>query len=163
MRDDVRLKAERMDVYLPTGASADMYRRHAEPLVELEKPFPVQPGQAGALLALGGDLCLDFVSRPDAFERLYPKILRGYLLDALERLDGQPSAREQIDAFVESVRAAGATSRPSVGLGQDIRLEAPHVTGSGLELAGEVPQLSASSNERQARTFGRIARPSRRR
>jgi len=34
------------------------------------------------LLALGEDLCLDYVSQPEAFSRLYPKLRAGYLLDA---------------------------------------------------------------------------------
>ena len=52
---------------------------------------------------LGDDLCVDVVSRPDAFARLWPKLRAGYLLDALERLDGKPTAREEIDAFVDAV------------------------------------------------------------
>jgi hypothetical protein len=62
--DEVRVKNMRMDVRSATGASADAYRRWHEPLVELERAFPLQPGQAGAVLALGQDVCLDYVSRP---------------------------------------------------------------------------------------------------
>ena len=53
----------------------------------LRGAFPLQPGQSGALwLALGERICLDYVSRPEAFARLYPKLLEGYLLDALTEL-----------------------------------------------------------------------------
>ena len=45
----------------------------------LRQAFPLVPGQSGAALALGdGQLCLDYVSRPAAFARLYPKLLDGY-------------------------------------------------------------------------------------
>src|SRR5262245_9316634 len=88
---EVRAKAARLDVHSPTGAHADIYRSREDELGELRRAFPLQPGQSGALLLLGGRFCLDYVSRPDAFARLYPKLLDGYLLDALERPDGKPT------------------------------------------------------------------------
>jgi hypothetical protein len=161
--DEVREKNLRLEVHSRTGASAHAYRRWHDPLLELERAFPLQPGQAGALLALGDDLCLDYVSRPDAFERLYPKLLRGYMLDALERLDRPAASEETAAEFVSEVVAAEGTRRPSAGLGEDLRLESAGVLGSGLELEGELLQLSAFSSAREWRTHGRIVRPSRRR
>ena len=158
--DEVREKNLRMDVRSSTGASADAYRRWEEPLLELERAFPLQPGQSGAVLALGDSLCLDYVSRPDAFERLYPKLRRGYMLDALERLD-RPAGKD-VSGFVAEIASAQRTRRPSAGLGEDLRLEGAGVIGSGLELDGELLQLSGFTSGRERRTFGRIARPSRR-
>jgi hypothetical protein len=161
--DEVRALHSRMDVESPTGASADAYRQWNEPLVELERAFPLQPGQAGAVLALGDDLCLDYVSRTDAFERLYPKLLRGYMLDALDRLGRSPSSTERAGEFVREVVSAARTRRPSAGLGEDLRFESAGAIGSGLELEGELLQLSAFTSGQERRTLGRIARPSSRR
>ena len=160
--DEVAAKNTRMRVSSPTGASADAYRRWADSLAKLEAAFVLQPGQSGAVLALGDDLCLDYVSRPDAFERLYPKLLRGYLLDALERLDRPAASEARVAAFVGEVAAASRTRRPSAGLGEDVRLETASAIGSGLELDGELLQLSAFTSGQGERVFGRIARPSRR-
>ena len=161
--EEVRTLHERMRVDSPTGASADAYEQLSEPLRALEAAFPLQPGQAGAVLVLGDDLCLDHVSRPDAFERLYPKLLRGYMLDALEALDRPRASDQAIAAFVHDAVTAPSTKRPSAGLGEDLRFEGAGVVGSGLELDGELLQLSAFSSGRERRTFGRISRPSRRR
>ncbi|MDH4178370.1 MAG: hypothetical protein OEV72_12400, partial [Thermoleophilia bacterium] len=58
---------------------------------------------------------------------------------------------------------ASATRGPSAGLGQDLRLRGERLVGSGLELDGELLQLSAfTSEDAGARAFGRIARPSKR-
>lgn len=153
-----------MSVDSPTGASRDLYRSRERELRALEDAFPAQPGQCGALLGLGPALCLDVVSQPDAFARLWPKLRAGYLLDALERLDGEPSTAAAVDAFVASVEEALTTRRPSAGLGEDVRLRSEDVVGSGLELDGELLQLSAfSSEDGGRRAFGRIARPSARR
>ena len=118
------------------------------------------PDSAASLLALGDDLCLDYVSRPAAFARLYPKLRAGYLLDALERLDGKPAAPERLGAFVESAGAATRARQRSAGLGEDVRLHGEGVVGSGLELDGELLQLCAFTSDERS---GRIARPSRRR
>ena len=68
--DEVRAKSARLGVHSPTGAQADVFRSREHELRELERAFPLQPGQCGAVLALGDDLCLDYVSRPDAFAPL---------------------------------------------------------------------------------------------
>jgi hypothetical protein len=160
--DEVREKASRMRVASPTGAAADIHRAHRVDIGRLEREFPAQPGQCGALLSLGDTHCLDLVSRPDAFARLYPKLRAGYLLDALERLDGEPARPEQVERFLASASASLHTRGPSAGLGEDLRLRGEGVIGSGLELDGELIQLSAFTSDGGPR-LGRIARPSRRR
>ncbi len=161
--DEVRSKAARMGVESRTHANSDTFEAHSSHLLELEQAFPIAPGQCGALLALGDILCLDWVSRPDAFVRLWPKLRRGYLLDALEALDNPATPQTMIDAFVARVIAAPATRQPSTALGEDLRLRGAGVIGSGLELGGELVQLSAFTSHGGDRAFGRIAQPSRRR
>ncbi len=161
---EVDAKLDRMEVASPTRANQDAFVAHRARLDELESAFPAAPGQCGAVLALGGDLCLDLVSRPDAFAQLWPKLRAGYLLDALERLDRTPAPVEAVEAFVGSVFATTPTRGPSAGLGEDLRIRGDHMIGSGLELCGELIQLSAfTSDDTGERAFGRIARPSRRR
>ena len=162
--DEVRDKSVRMSAPSPTGANADIFRAHGDSLAELEPLFPLEPGQCGALFALGDTLCLDWLSRPEAFVQLWPKLRRGYLLDALETLDGEPEGHETLGRFLDAVSAVGSAQQPSVGLGNDVRLRGERVIGSGLELEGELLQLSAFTTDGRAeRAFGRIARPSRRR
>ena len=119
------------------------------------------PGQSGAALALGdGQLCLDYVSRPAAFARLYPKLLG--LLDALEQLDGKPASVDRLAEFVAAAAAAPMKRSPSAGLGDDIRLAGGGVVGSGLALREELLQFSAFTTDGSGpRT--RVARPSGRR
>ena len=157
-------KQMRMSVHSPTGANRDTFEAYGDRLRKLEDAFPLQPGQCGAVLAIGTDICLDTVSRPDAFALLWPKLRAGYLLDALERLNQKPASDADVTRFVDGVAAAAVTRGPSAGLGQDVRLRGPGVIGSGLELDGERIQLSAFTSDGGAdRAFGRIAQPSRRR
>ena len=153
-------KAGRMGVHSPTGAQADVFAARERALGAWRDAFPLQPGQSGALLALGDRLCLDYVSRPEAFARLYPKLLEGYLLDALEAVDSRPS--RDLDAFLAAIAAGALARRPSAGLGDDVRLRGEHTVGSGLEVDGELLQLCAFSTEISAQRT-RVARPTRRR
>jgi hypothetical protein len=109
-------------------------------------------------------MCLDAVSRPDAFARLWPKLRAGYLLDALEHLDGKPVSPAAIPIIFYETEKAEWSRQPSAGLGEDIRVSGKRVLGSGLELEGEVIQLSVfrGAGGRSRDAFGRIARPSRR-
>ena len=99
---DVRRLADRREPRHVRRATATALRK-------LEDAFPLQPGQCGAVLAIGDDLCLDTVSRPDAFALLWPKLRAGYLLDALERLDQRPTDVERIAGFVDEVADAVVT------------------------------------------------------
>jgi hypothetical protein len=162
--DEVSAKAARMGVDSHTRANQDTFEAHRASLVELEQAFPLERGQCGAVLALGDNLCLDFVSRPDAFEQLWPKLRRGYLLDALEILDRPATARSVVEAFAAQVSSCPPARQQSAGLGEDVRLRGAGVIGSGLELDSELIQLSAfTSRGGSKQAFGRIARPSRRR
>jgi hypothetical protein len=162
--DEVRAKADRMDAHSVTGAANDTYLAYRPSLAELEAQFPLEAGQCGALLALGDSLCLDWVSRPGAFVQLWPKLRRGYLLDALEVLDQPAPAASELAEFVDGIGVATVARQQSVGLGDDVRIRGGRVIGSGLEVDGELLQLSAFTTHGGAeRAFGRIARPHRRR
>jgi hypothetical protein len=161
--DAVREQSRRMGTTSPTGAHRDLFLARGRELAELEPIFTTQPGQCGAVLGLGETLCLDAVSRPDAFATIWPKLLRGYLLDALERLDRRATRTKRLLGFVDEVADAPIRRGPSVGLGSDVRLQGPGVLGSGLELDGETIQVSAFTAEGETlHAVGTIARPSRR-
>jgi hypothetical protein len=161
--EEIALTADRLAVASSTRANADAFHKHRPSLSQLEREFPLQPGQCGTVLALDDVLCLDALSRPDAFAHLWPKLRAGYLLDALDRLNQPPAGPGTVDEFLAALSKAVASRRPSAGCGEDIRLQGEAILGSGLELAGELLQLSAfTSDWREARPFGRITRPSRR-
>ncbi|MCU0306701.1 MAG: hypothetical protein MUE51_02860 [Thermoleophilia bacterium] len=152
-----------LGVRSPTAAHADAFRSRHEELARMAAAFPIQPGQCGTVLGLGGRaVCMDLVSRPDAFARLWPRLLRGYLLDALEHLGGPATPQAALEALPARVAAAHRTRAPArAGLGQTVMIGSPGPVGSALELDGELIQVSAFAG-REPRGGG-IARPSRRR
>jgi hypothetical protein len=155
--DEVSAKAGRLGVESKTGANADTFKARERDLAVLRKAFPLALGQCGAMLSLGDAVCLDYVSRPDAFAKLYEKLLDGYLLDAIEYRG--PAVVDH--GFFGRLDATSSARQPSAGLGQDLRLNGSGVVASGLELDGELLQVSAFSVGRQRPT--RVARPTQRR
>jgi hypothetical protein len=161
--EEVSTKAARLHADAPTHAQADVFQARDADLGALRRAFPLVAGQSGAILTLGPDaLALDYVSQPRAFQSLYPKLLDGYLLDATERLDGEAADRSVLESFVELVETAPRSRRVSVALGDDIRLRTGGIVGSGLEVDGELVQLSAFSSDDSMRPATRVGRPSQR-
>jgi len=67
-------KSIRLGSYSPTGAQAHIFASRGRELADLRGAFALEQGQSGALVALGPDLlCLDYLSRPEAFARLLPE------------------------------------------------------------------------------------------
>jgi hypothetical protein len=91
---------------------------------------PAHAGQCGALLALAGERCLDYVSQAEAFACLWPKLRAGYLLDALERRDGAPTRAAEIEAFA---------SAPLLARGRAPRDRPPRREGSRREASATPP------------------------
>jgi hypothetical protein len=70
----------------PTGALAGAFDANARLLDEWAAAFPALPGQVGLLAFVGDEpLGLDVVGDPRLYAALHERLLRGYLLDALER------------------------------------------------------------------------------
>jgi hypothetical protein len=159
----VRSHAERLGSVSPTAAHRDLFLARERELDALAPMFRAQPGQCGAVLGLGDTLCLDAASRPDVFAEIWPKLRRGYLLDALEQLDLPATPPKRLLGFADEVVDAPLTRGPAAGLGTDVRLRGPAVLGSGLELEGEAIQLSAYSTREPADPTSKDARQSPRR
>jgi len=141
--EEVAASAEKLGISSSTMAHFDAFRAYEAQLADLGQAFRLRRGQCGAVLVSGKDVCLDAVSRSEAFERIWPKLLRGYLFDALHRLDEPPADHDVATRFIDAVTGTVATSTASAGRGNDLRLDGATVVGSGLELDGEVLQLSA--------------------
>ena len=124
----------------PTAANSDGFAARRAEIRDLTERFAYEPGQNGALVSIAGQgWCLDAVSRPEVFQRIYPKLLAGYVYDVVEQAGEAMDAESAMDALCHSVNRRG----PSVALGEDIRIEGKGVIGSGLIVGGELIQLCA--------------------
>ena len=84
---------------------------------------------------------LEAIGRPDVFASSFRALLHSYAIDAvdaslLRQIDGAaPTAPARFDGpepFLEALARAPLTAAPSLGLGQDLRVQGPDVAGCAL-------------------------------
>lgn len=158
---DIAAKAGRMGVHSPTLAMADLYERHRTRVEDYLAALPAAAGQRGALFAIDGvPVGLDLFDSPDTLAALLPKLVRSYALDAIETAGAEhpPAEREVAVGFLDQVRAAKGEVFPAVGLGEDLRLEGPTLSGGALVLDGVLVHLCAFRGSDPAVEAGRGSR-----
>jgi hypothetical protein len=145
--DDIHRKAERMAAPSPTQASAAMYERSRADLDMLRSKLEALPGQVGAVFAIKGTIAgMDAFDSAATWRKSMGKIVESYGLDALDRAEPRPRARRDPVRFLASVGGAAVEKFPAVGLGEDLRLNAPRVAGAALAVGGEVVHVLAFAN-----------------
>jgi hypothetical protein len=125
---------------------ADIYARNAPRLEEYVAAFRALGGQAGAVFAINGRLeTLELFAFTDTLLLLLTKLVRGSAIDAIEEYrEASPTpARDEVAAFLKRVAEAPAGVFPAVGLGEDLRLQAPGLAGGALAFDGALLHLCA--------------------
>jgi len=150
---DIDEKSSRLHTSSGTLAMAAMFETHATGLQEYVDSIKPEEGQVGAVFAIGGKVSgFELFDSPDTLRKLWPKLMRSYGLDALDRA-GQagdkgenppPSAGpNEVGAFLHRMSGAESKQYPAVGEGEDIRFSTAGLTGAALAARGRVIHLSA--------------------
>jgi hypothetical protein len=151
----------RLQTSSATDAMAEMFDAQAGAVESFVRGLPVADGQVGAVFILNGEpLGVDLFDCPGTFRSLFPKILRGYALDAIDDRSSRV-LREFISAvaieegvtrgkqFMRAVLDAGRKPFDAPGVGATWRLSAPQVSGGGLTFNGNVgPHVGLSCMRR---------------
>ncbi len=141
---EVAAKSMRMDVHSPTEAAEELYVSRGHTLDGYARALPRRDGQCGAIVCVGGRFaCLDYVGRSDVFAGLYPKLLRGYALEAVERPVEAPLPQAFLRSLLRSLEVAPRRAEGTVGAGEERRFHGRHALGSELHVDGELVALTA--------------------
>ena len=142
----ISAKMEAMQVNSPSSAMEDIYTRNAPRLEEYVAAIRPLEGQAGAVFAINGRIeNLELFAFTDTLRRLLPKLVRGCAIDALEeyREPVPVPERPEVASFLRRVAEAPVAAFPAVGLGEDLRLQAPGLAGGALAVDSELLHLCA--------------------
>jgi hypothetical protein len=162
--DAIRESSARLGAPSDTDALDDVYHAARPRLETLAADFPLQEGQVGFVAFLGGSAVgADAVNGHATYARLHDRLVRGYLLDALEagavggsgaggaRGAGAPSrpagangapTTESARTFLDVAATVERRPLPTVGRGE-YRALAGAAVGGELEVDGHVLHLSA--------------------
>jgi hypothetical protein len=129
----------------PTSAMADAFKVHTSRLNQAIECFPCQPSQRGLLVLVNGAVAgFDVLSRPEAYTKLHPKLLRSYLLHGLLQKPVSPPPASGLDAlasahcFLAELDTAAESKFQSIGYGWDFRLNGQLTVGSALVHEGSL-------------------------
>lgn len=139
-------KMARLGTPSRTSAMEDIYQARSGRINDFVAAFNPEPGQTGAVFALNGRVAgIEVFDHPDAFAKMFGKLVRSWALDAIEDSPGDLSAPpiEAAHAFLDIVVAAEMQSFAAVGQGTDVRLSAAHVSGGAIIDGGRVVHLNA--------------------
>jgi len=150
---DIDEKSRRLNAPSRTSAMAAIFEQHAAGLQEYVDSIKPEEGQVGAVFAIGGKVSgFELFDSPDTLRKLWPKLIRSYGLDALdrevaagERTEKPPpgAGSNEVEAFLQRLSGAESRPYPAVGEGEDIRLSSADLTGAALAARGRVIHLSA--------------------
>jgi len=151
--DELAERSARMQVKSTTGAMADLFEGQKDRLSEYLKVFRLADCQVGAIFAINNQVAgIECFGHQQTFSKFFQKLIQSYALDALDWLgeekEGQVPAAS-VRRFLEGVRRAPKKAYPSPGLGENVRVQGPFVSGAALVQEGRVLHLSAFSHPRQ--------------
>jgi len=147
-------KAELMDAPSPTAAMDSIFEHHTDELADYVKAFPLRDNQIGGIFVVANTLFgLDAFDQAATFEAIWPKLVRSYAIDALEK--GSESQQSQSISDAETVfeRLADAAleDHKAIGLGDDVSIVAKGLVASALAVSETVVHFTAFSDTRRRR------------
>lgn len=125
--DALREKAARMEAHSPTQAMGAIYERHGATLDDYVEKLSPEPDQLGAIFVTGPrQFGMDLFDRHETFAAFFPKLVRSYAIDAMERPPARDRAAQpkHARAFVDRLRAGAFDVHPAVALGHDVGIVA---------------------------------------
>jgi len=142
--EDVALKHhERLMDSSETGAMRDAYDvSRGEINAILEDFKTLEPGQTGVIAAVAGRcVALDAFDRPETLSKLWPRLLPGYAMDALDT-PFAPLEDGTAQRFLDAAAGGETTSHSGIGLGMDVMVTSPTVVGHALTWESGVIHLA---------------------
>lgn len=140
--NEVARKLEKLGSESPSRELEQTYRDHEERLGNLLATLKAPQHCHGAAFALGGRVVgADLFDRPATLARFWPKIVRGYALDALEEDPGAATKAAAVHKWLQSAAVVKKEMFKSPGLGDDVRLEGKDLIGAGLMVEGRPVHL----------------------
>jgi hypothetical protein len=147
---DIDSLSSKLGYASPTAALHDVGQSHSARIEDYLQGVDVSDDQVGAIFAINGVAAgIELFDSPETFRTYLPKVLRSYALDAIANRTPQPEGTngDEADRFLASILELDAQSFPAIGLGEDLRLNTPTISGGALAHEGRVIHLAAFRTE----------------
>jgi hypothetical protein len=118
-----------------SGALHDVFHDYDRKLNKVLEALSAPNQCNGAAFAIRGrPVGADLFDKPVTLAKLWPKLIKGYAMDALEESAEKPRPLEpeSVITWLKSVGVASKESFKSAGVGQDVRITGEQLVGSTL-------------------------------
>jgi hypothetical protein len=146
--DEVDAAHAGLGVATPSRAFAKVYedkdaQEQARPYYDkLDRLPELCPNALGVVVAVGSRIiCVDAFGSPALFRKMWPKLLRSYVVDAMQSRPAGKIGQKQVQQFTDDAALADVSDQPTVGAGRLQRLTAANASGSALVFRSTVVHL----------------------
>jgi hypothetical protein len=122
-------------VHSPTDAMNDIFEKREGDFKSFKENFRYEAGACGCVAVINGRFAaIDLFDDPATLEKVWVRLLEGYILDAIVAPDSKTFAfpEETAGKLVSDMRASEYVERQTVGLGADRRFATGGMSGSAL-------------------------------
>lgn len=131
--DEVSRKLGKLGTSSPSDALHQAYEDHRSRTAEAIAAVRIPDDCNGVVFVVGGQIAgADVFDRADTLQRMLPKLIQGYALDALEHEACVDIAPESVADWLLSASQAPVNRYKSPGVGDDYRFDAADYLGGGL-------------------------------
>lgn len=139
--DEISRKLGEMGSYSDSSALNQVYEDYESKLQRMTDDLKLPAGSSGAVFVFHGRIAgMDLFAQSATFEKLWPKLVRSYAIDAMgQPVDsGDSVTHEAVAKWLRTSLETRAERFRSPGMGEDLRLEGEHLAGSSLLVDNEV-------------------------
>ena len=143
---EVARKQHALGTTSATSAMSDAFIAHEEKIRDYQEKLRPVEGAVGLAVAVGGKVvCLDLFDKPTTCQKVWDRLVSGYVLDALETPASDQKATTNAVADVVA-KVGGLPWQPveTIGEGQDYRAEDTALAASALTLDEKLIHASVS-------------------
>jgi hypothetical protein len=136
---EIARKLGKMGSRSSSAALNQVYEDYESKLKKVTEDLKIPASSSGAVFAFDGRIVgMDLFDQSATFEKLWPKLVRSYAIDALEQPE-RPSnlTREAVATWLKAASTAKSEKFRSAGLGDDVRFEGENLVGSSLLIENE--------------------------
>jgi len=150
----------------PTRAMCDAMVTRGEAVERYQEALPYPSGACGVVAAIGGRfVAMDVFDSPTTLAVIWHRLVASYAMDAESAVDApnKPFSAKAVEVLLEHVAEQQCQAYAAVGLGHDLRFDAPNLLGQGLEVGKHLLHMSVfpPAEQRQHGHMGpRIQPPS---
>jgi hypothetical protein len=130
---EVDRKLDEMGSHSGTSHLHQAYEDTWSKLDEVLQQLHLPEGANGVVFAYEGQIVgFDLFDQQATLAKLWPKLVRAYAIDAFAAQKKESVSREQVQNWLRDAAAAKEEVFKSPGLGNDVRMDGPTLTGAGL-------------------------------